>query len=240
MSHADQLGFFGADARANVDLLADARVLEVGSYDVNGSMRDTFPTAGAYVGVDLTEGPGVDRVAYGHEVDEPDGSYDATFSGECFEHDPHYADTLANMVRLTRPGGLVAFTCASKGRPEHGTRRTLISDSPGTQAEGSDYYRNLTADDFRQMPLSKWFSRWEFWYMPTTFDLYFAGLRAGDQEPRAQVPTDRAIEPIRALMRLPHRAVRWPLRTVLWFTGDGELYQRIVLPYWLRMVRRFG
>jgi hypothetical protein len=37
-----------------------ASVLEVGSYDVNGSVRSMF--AGDYTGIDYREGPGVDRV----------------------------------------------------------------------------------------------------------------------------------------------------------------------------------
>jgi SAM-dependent methyltransferase len=236
MSHREQLAFFRLVADANEGMLRDGRVLEVGSYDVNGSMRELFGNASTYVGVDLTAGPGVDRVEYGHEVDEPDGSYDAAVSGECFEHDPHHLATFTNMVRLTRPGGLVAFTCASRGRPEHGTRRTLVTDSPGTQAEGLDYYRNLDADDFAEC--LDGFSAHRFWYLPTTFDLYFAGVRAGGEG--ASLPADNDVRDIRRLMSIPHRAVRLPLRAALAMTDGGPRYQRIVLPYWLRMVRTFG
>jgi SAM-dependent methyltransferase len=236
LSHPEQLAFFRLVVEANDDLLRGGRVLEIGSYDVNGSMRDLFRNASDYVGVDLKDGPGVDRVAYGHEVEEPDGSFDAVVSGECFEHDPHYIATFTNMIRLTRPGGLVAFTCASHGRPEHGTRRTLVSDSPGTQAEGLDYYENLRAQDFAQC--LDGFSAYRFWYMPTTFDLYFAGVRAGGAE--AVLPVDRDVQAIRRLMSFPRRMVRWPLRVALVFTDGGPRYQRLILPYWLRMVRTFG
>lgn len=240
MSHAEQLAFFSAVAVANRTLLDGGRILEIGSYDVNGSMRGLFAGAADYVGVDLVSGPGVDRVVYGHEVAEPDGSYDAVLSGECFEHDPHFRETFANMVRLTRAGGLVSFTCASRGRPEHGTRRTLVTDSPGSQAEGHDYYRNVTAADFDDVPLDDWFATHEFWYQPTTFDLYFSGIRAGDGEPRARCPAEPEVFAIRRLMTLPHRAVRWPLRAALATVGDGDRYQSVVLPYWTRMVRWFG
>lgn len=237
MSHPEQLAFFAAVARCNPSLVADARILEIGSYDVNGSIRDTFSTSGAHVGVDLVEGPGVDIVAFGHEVDHPDHSYDLTLSGECFEHDVHWRDTFTNMVRLTRPGGMVAFTCASRGRPEHGTRRSDIADSPGTQAEGIDYYRNLREEDFAGLPLASWFSRWRFWYLPTTFDLYFAGVRAGAESP-AVLPTDDDVAAIRRLLPVPHRIVRIPLRVVAAFVRDEETYQRVVMPYWLTLLRR--
>lgn len=236
MSHREQLAFFALVADANKTLVNKGRVLEVGSYDVNGTVRDLFRSAAEYVGVDLIEGPGVDRIGYGHEIDDPNDSYDLTLSGECFEHDPHHLETFSNMVRLTRPGGVVAFTCASRGRPEHGTRRTLVSDSPGSQAEGLDYYRNLTEEDFADR-LGE-FSAWRFWYIPTTFDLYFAGVRKGADDGR--LPAVAEVAKIRDLMTIPHRAARWPLRVALAMTNGGPTYQRVVLPYWLLMVRAFG
>jgi len=237
VSHPEQLAFFEAVARRNAATLDGARIIEIGSYDVNGSVRKILGSAGTYVGVDLTPGPGVDIVEYGHRLDHPDGSYDVSVSGECFEHDPHWRETFANMVRLTRPGGLVAVTCASHGRPEHGTWRTDVTDSPGTQAEGMNYYRNLVAADFDDLPLSEWFSQWRFWYIPTTFDLYFAGIRAGGTA-TAQLPTDADVEPIKSLLPRIHRMVRLPLRAVAAVVRDEKRYQRIVLPYWLFLLRR--
>ncbi len=182
MSHPEQLGFFAAVAEANQGFLEGGRVLEVGSYDVNGTVRGFFPGATEYVGVDLTDGPGVDVVGYGHELDFPDGHFDAALSAECFEHDPHWRSTFGNMVRMTRQGGLVAFTCASRGRPEHGTTRTGVGGSPGTQAVGLDYYQNLTTDDFSGLPLDDMFISYRFWYMRTHFDLFFAGIRSGRRD----------------------------------------------------------
>jgi len=56
MSHAEQRGFFAAVAEANRHLVAGAKVLEIGSYDVNGTVRALFSSAGAYTGVDLDHG----------------------------------------------------------------------------------------------------------------------------------------------------------------------------------------
>lgn len=233
MSHPEQLGFFAAVAEANAELLRGGRVVEIGSYDVNGSVRKIFDGWAEYVGVDLDEGPGVDLVGYGHEVAIADGHFDAAISGECFEHDPHWADTLANMARMTRPGGLVAFTCASVGRPEHGTRRTDLEESPGTQAVGLDYYRNLSRADLeRALPLDELFSSYRSWYLPTSFDLYFAGVRAGDpgDAPVARLPREEAVAQLGSLMSLPHRLVRLPLRALARL--PQERYQAVALPYW--------
>lgn len=239
MSHPEQQAFLEALAVRNQSLVDGGRVLEIGSYDVNGSVRAKFSTAREYVGVDLTPGPSVDHVGFGHEYAEPDGSFDLAVSGSCFEHDPHWQDTLANMVRLTRPGGVVAATFASRGFPEHGTRRTMVGDSPGTQAAGLDYYRNLDDADFTDLPMDEWFSSWRLWYVSTTFEMYLAGIRSGG-EAGASIDLDADVEAIRSLMPLPHRIVRWPLRVVGRAVGYGDRYQKVVLPYWMTMFRLSG
>jgi len=241
MSHPEQLGFFEAVAAASADLLTGCAMLEVGSYDVNGTVRGIFGNADEYVGVDLVEGPGVDVIGYGHELDYADATFDAAISGECFEHDLHWADTFTNMTRLTRPGGLVAFTCASRGRPEHGTRRTRADDSPGTQAEGLDYYRNLTEVEFAErLPLSDLFADHRFWYLPTSFDLYFAGVREGTaaDRPMARLPEDARITALGRLMPMPHKLARLPLRSLSRMLPD-ERYQSAIRPYW-SLVERVG
>jgi SAM-dependent methyltransferase len=238
MSHPEQLGFFAAVAKVNQPLVEGGRILEIGSYDVNGTVRRVFESSRAHVGIDLAEGPGVDHVGFGHDYDEPDGSFDIALSGECFEHDTFWPETFANMVRLVRPGGLVAFTCASRGRPEHGTARSDASLSPGTQHVGLDYYRNLTEADFAPLPLAEWFGEWRFWYLPTSFDLYFAGRRAGATG--ARLPTDADVRALTAVMPFPHRLARLPLRLVA-ATGVAEdRYQDLVLGYWQFLLRVVG
>jgi SAM-dependent methyltransferase len=226
MSHAEQIGYFQAVADANSTLIDGGSVLEIGSYDVNGSIRPMFATAARYVGVDLTEGPGVDLVGLGHEIDHPDNSYDITISGECFEHDPHWRETFRNMTRMTRPGGLVAFSCAARGRVEHGTVRTGAFASPGTQAVGLDYYRNLGEEDFGDLPLRSMFSRWQFWYLPTHFDLYFAGVRAGGDG--ATIPADAAVQRLRSLMPRSEAAFRIPMRMISGWVGEKR-YQSLAV-----------
>ena len=232
MSHPEQQRFLALVASANHALLDGGRVLEIGSYDVNGTVRGAFRGAAGYVGVDLTAGPGVDRVGYGHEIEDPPASYDVAISGECFEHDPHWRETFSTMVRVVRPGGLVAFTCASTGRPEHGTTRTDPSLSPGTQARGLDYYQNRTAADFEELPLADWFQQWRFWQLTTSEDLFFAGVRAGtDDRPLAELPPDDGVDAIASLMTWPHRVLHAPLH---WATRNGESsrYQDRIRPYW--------
>lgn len=238
MSHPAQLQFFALVAEANARALDGGAVLEIGSYDVNGSMRSLFGFAGRYVGVDLTEGPGVDVVGFGHELDEPDGSFDLALSGECLEHDSHWPRTLTTMARVTRPGGLVAFSCAGRGRLEHGTRRTNPEASPGTQAVGSDYYRNLAASDVeRAVPLASLFAAWRFGYAADSCDLFFAGIRSGSVEagaPLAALPDWADVAAIRSPLPPTLRAATLAMRPLARVLPD-ETYQSVMLP-----VRQLG
>jgi len=160
------------------DLGADKNlsVLEIGSYDVNGSIRNLF-ASDDYVGVDLVEGPGVDVVAGGQSVDFDDSKFDVVLSCEVFEHNPFWKETFENMHRMLKPGGLLIMTCASRGRREHGTTRTSPQNSPGTQALAWDYYLNLTESDFAHFDLDEMFKNYRFDYNKFSRDLYFLGIK---------------------------------------------------------------
>lgn len=95
-------------------------VLEVGSYDENGSVRSIFaPFGGSYVGIDMREGPGVDRVMTSHDIGFPDGSFDCVVSTEMLEHDPFPWVSMAEMGRVLRPGGLLILTARGNGFKLH-------------------------------------------------------------------------------------------------------------------------
>jgi SAM-dependent methyltransferase len=182
MAHPDQLQFVGFVSRFAPQHFARSRVLEIGSLDINGSVRMFFLEPARYVGIDVADGPGVDRVCLGHEFHEDPGGWDAVLSCESFEHNPHYRETFANMIRLARPGALVLFTCATSGRPEHGTSRTSPEASPLTVERGWTYYRNLSQSDFPQAELEEAFDEYAFFRNLRSADLYFAGLKRGAGE----------------------------------------------------------
>ena len=173
MAHPEQRVFFGQVTARFPEWFADRRVLEVGSLNINGTVRDFF-TGCDYIGVDVGAGPGVDVIAEGQDLDYEDRSFDTVVSAECFEHNPYWLETFTNMARMC--SGLVVFTCATTGRPEHGTTRSDAGSSPLT-AHRWDYYRNLTAEDFEAaLVLEDLFSDFEFSTNPASRDLYFWGL----------------------------------------------------------------
>ncbi len=176
MSHPEQLQFVESIKEQYPLKFRNAKVLEVGSLDINGSVRQFF-TSCTYIGIDVGEGKGVDEVAEGQEYNGKVNSFDTIISCECFEHNPHWVDTFNNMIRMTKKGGLIIMTCATTGRPEHGTTRTKPKDSPLTIGKGWDYYQNLTEADFtKSIDLSK-FSSYKFSVNDTAKDLYFYGIK---------------------------------------------------------------
>lgn len=176
MAHPEQATFCTSVKTKYPQYFNNVNVLDIGSLDINGNNRYLFENY-TYVGVDLGEGRNVDVVSKGHEY-KPGIQYDVVISTECFEHDQHWQDTILNCIELTKPGGMFMFTCATTGRQEHGTSRTTPQDSPFTHTMFSNYYRNLTEHDVRQIPgFDENFSEFGFSTNNNTKDLYFYGIK---------------------------------------------------------------
>jgi SAM-dependent methyltransferase len=181
VAHQQQIDFCESVKRNLPHFFSDRLVLDIGSLDINGNNQYLFETC-LYLGVDLLPGRNVDLASKGHELNLPDESVDVTISTECFEHDQFYALTLENIVRMLKPGGLFLFSCASTGRPEHGTRRTTPQDAPFTQefGEWSEYYKNLEESDIRRvLDIETLFERHAFSSNQESRDLYFWGVKKG-------------------------------------------------------------
>lgn len=97
------------------------RLLDVGSYSVNGSYRDLLRECHIeYVGLDMEAGPNVDVVPediYCWDCLE-DESFDYIISGQAFEHIEFPWITIKEMHKKLKPGGIVCLT-APNGGPEH-------------------------------------------------------------------------------------------------------------------------
>ena len=241
MAHIQQLKFVSLVKEHFVQDTRPLNILEIGSYDFNGSIRQYFPNTN-YVGVDLCEGPGVDLVSYGHEVSLPDETIDVAISCECFEHDQNWIETMNNMCRMTKPGGMVVVTCATLGRIEHGTRRSSSEFSPGTQFVGLDYYRNLGRADFEaELNLESRFSDYLFFTMPTSYDLYFVGWKNGESRFKGNKETfSREVKDIRKIRRFRLKLYDVPVSIARLFMGENR-FQEFSCNYYnaIKPFRRF-
>ena len=98
--------------------LRPGKVLEIGSLDVNGGVRDLLNGHHEYTGLDRLAGPGVDVVAEAAAFIAAD-EWDAILAFDALEHDPRWWDTAAAMVRGLRSGGTAIVTVPDIGYPHH-------------------------------------------------------------------------------------------------------------------------
>lgn len=170
--HTEVSDYVAAVKHKHPSFFYGRRVLEVGSLDINGSVRDFF-TGGMYVGIDLGEGPGVDRVARVHELGET-ARYDMVISTGMLEHDKHWKLSLAAMYRALAPRGMLLLTCAGPDFPEHGTTAANPGDAPFT----NDWYRNISVEDFQEVLGRQLFKSYNLSYgLQGRRDLLFHGIK---------------------------------------------------------------
>jgi len=101
---------------------AFASVLDVGSYDVNGTFRPLVSGMGwGYTGLDIRSGPNVDIVAsdaYAWPV--ADETYDAVICGNMLHNTAEPWRLVPEMARVLKSGGLLVIVTHTWGKPPSG------------------------------------------------------------------------------------------------------------------------
>jgi len=97
------------------------KILDVGSYNVNGSYKHLFDEKCCfYTGLDMEAGPNVDIVpkqTYKWREIEND-KYDVVISGQALEHIEFFWVTISEIVRVTKKDGIICII-APNGFEEH-------------------------------------------------------------------------------------------------------------------------
>jgi SAM-dependent methyltransferase len=122
-----------------------ANVLEIGSYNVNGSVRPLFGRK--YHGIDVREGPGVDEAIKAQDFDGK-GAFDVVVTTETLEHDDDPEGLIAAAWKALKPGGVLLLTAAGPERAPH--------NSNGGHDLGDEHYRNVTPT-----ALKGWLKDWD-------------------------------------------------------------------------------
>ena len=121
-------------------------VLEIGSLDINGTIRHLFDSlvsdGGSYVGIDIQEGPGVDVVADAAAI-KCKNPVDIIVCAEVFEHTPVWREIVKNSHENLKDRGLFIATMAGEGRAPH----SAIDENP---IRSWEYYRNVTATELSE------------------------------------------------------------------------------------------
>ena len=182
-SSYDKMAGFCRDylgARKSVPLT----IVDLGSCDYNGSYRALFDLPPwRYLGVDLQPGPNVDLV-----LRDPyswrelkSGSVDVLVSGQTFEHTEFFWETILEIARVLKPGGLCCLIAPASG-PEHrypldcwrifadGFRalarharlnvlyaRTQWEELPQYDSESNKWHESIL---IAQKPAESWADRW--------------------------------------------------------------------------------
>jgi len=120
----------------NIVSEASLVILEFGSRNVNGTVRDLFPDH-AYWGIDISDGPGVDQVADAATFLLPEGFFaDIVICCETLEHTPLAFEIVSNAYKNLSPGGFFVVTCATDPRKPH-------SAKDGGRLRRREYYGNI-------------------------------------------------------------------------------------------------
>lgn len=114
---------FGARVLKEKDIKGKS-VIEVGSLNVNGSLRPIAESFGPvnYVGVDIQSGPGVDEICRAEDLIKRFGisKFDMVICTEFLEHVRDWKNVAHNLKQIIKPGGKILITTRSYGFVYHG------------------------------------------------------------------------------------------------------------------------
>lgn len=126
----------------NLHSLDPMDVLEFGSYNINGSVRDAYVNSASWHGIDVVPGNGVDEVGDA-SIWKSDKRYDIVICAEAFEHTPEWKKIIENAKEHLNTGGLFLASCASRSRPPH-------SAVDGGALQDGEYYKNISPEEMTE------------------------------------------------------------------------------------------
>lgn len=95
---------------------SQVKIIEIGSQDVNGTLKDLCPKNYNYIGVDFVVGKNVDVV-----LEDPyvlpfkDEEADIIISSSCFEHSEMFWVVFLEVMRVLKPKGIFYLNVPSNG-----------------------------------------------------------------------------------------------------------------------------
>ena len=96
--------------------LGEVTMIDLGSQDVNGSLRDVCPANARYIGVDFAQARNVDVVLTDpYSLPFNDASVDIVVSSSCFEHSEMFWLVFNEVLRILKPNGLFYLNAPTNG-----------------------------------------------------------------------------------------------------------------------------
>jgi SAM-dependent methyltransferase len=114
--HDTALEYGGLFFKTYTDNGKSIRVLDLGSQDVNGSLRTVAPKKAEYIGADFADGKGVDvKITDPYKLPFEDNFFDVAVSSSCFEHSEFFWLSFLELLRVLKPEGLLYINVPSNG-----------------------------------------------------------------------------------------------------------------------------
>ena len=114
----NEAGLAFAERQLRPEIVRDARILEVGSFDTTGSVRPHVESLrpASYIGVDIVPGPRVDQLCDVRDLLATFGSesFDVVIATELVEHVRDWRSAFQNMKAVLRAGGMLVITTRSR------------------------------------------------------------------------------------------------------------------------------
>lgn len=109
--HKESFKIVSSFVKKFLDPEKNLKILEVGSYDVNGSFKNLFKNPKwKYYGLDLRKGSNVDIVSKGPYDFGLNEKFDVIISANCLEHVEAPWKWIKEIERVTKKNGLICIT----------------------------------------------------------------------------------------------------------------------------------
>jgi SAM-dependent methyltransferase len=253
MSHVEQIVFLEITAKFfKINNTANLKILDLGSADYNGSSRKLFKSK-KYIGVDVHKGPSVDLVIKPKlKLPFSNFEFNVVLSCNCFEHNPFWQKSFSEMYRVLKDKSFFILSTASRGRVEHGTKRTWKGNFPDHSKsryylKNFDYYKNLRETDFyKAFDIKNMFESYFFSYHSRSKDLFFVGIKSQQSNnKKSEIELDKLFTKIKYIDKfLPQPKTKtpkifrklfeladFPMRLLSFCLSDKN-YQRFAIPYY--------
>jgi len=138
---------------SNLQLLpVKSTTLELGSLDVNGSVREYMGPE--YVGIDIEDGDSVDVVMNANDIGKKfeENEFDCVLALDLLEHDKYFWKTLAGVKKVLKPGGIFVVVVPTFFFPVHRYPKDYWRI-------GEDGMREVVFDGYELLKLDKVFTK---------------------------------------------------------------------------------
>ncbi|MEA5473039.1 hypothetical protein VB716_02245 [Synechococcus sp. CCY9201] len=173
MDHEKQHRFILNVCERFQELTSDSRVVAIGPQDTNRLAEILSQCCNNYLAIDIQSSQDIDLLIPRELYEISSGWATVVISTECLEQTSIWEDVLANIIRITSPGGLAILTLT---RLDRRTKNEAIAESESSHSINQEY-RLSSQIDLLNFAQECYFSDYGFEMSGSHNKIYFWGLR---------------------------------------------------------------